>query len=105
MPHLLTILICRRKHHLGVNYESIDIARFDAGVAAWNGGGEQGGASATSATGSGVLWGHHDPDLKYLVADDGAASARLLVTEAPLEMVQILAPSEMVRCALEPLEV
>ena len=30
---------------------------------------------------------------------------RVLVTEAPLEVVQILAPSEMMRCVLAPSEV
>ena len=37
--------------------------------------------------------------------DNGAASARLLVIEAPSEMVQRLVPLEMVRYVLAPSEV
>ena len=37
------------------------------------------------------------------MADDGAASTSFLVIEAPSEMVQILAPSDMVRSVLDTL--
>ena len=70
--------------------ESINIAGFDAGVDTWSSGGEH---VLQAQRASGVLRVHRDPAQYDLVAEDRSASARLLVIEAPSEMVQRLSPS------------